>query len=76
MSEPEDAKITKPVVKRRKYDLASYAVMIVGVVLFLLTPLFIRFLNFDSDIPGILIFLIGLVMYIVGLVVRLMKKKA
>jgi len=76
MSEPEDAKMNKPVVKRHKYNVASYAVMVVGVVLFLLTPLFIRFLNFDSDIPGILIFLIGLVMYIVGLAVRLIKKKA
>ncbi|OGD21097.1 MAG: hypothetical protein A2W03_00840 [Candidatus Aminicenantes bacterium RBG_16_63_16] len=76
MNEPEDAKITKPVVKRRKYDLAAFVVMILGVVLFILTPLFIRFLKFDSDIPGILIFLIGLLMYIVGAIVRLIKKKA
>jgi len=76
MSEPEDAKITKPVAKRRKYDLAAFVVMIVGVVLFILTPLFIRYLKFDSDIPGILILLIGLLMYIVGAIVRLIKKKA
>ena len=76
MNEPEEAKITQPAVKRRKYDLAAYIVMIVGVVLFVLTPLFIRFLKFDSDIPGILIFLIGLIMYLVGLIVRPIKKKA
>ena len=61
--------------KVSKYNLATYLIMIVGVILFLLTPLLIRLLHFDSDILGILIFLIGLVMYIVGLIVRFIIKK-
>ena len=75
MNEPEDAKITKPAVKRRPYDIAVYIVMIVGLVLFVLTPLFLRYLHFDSDIPGLLVFLIGFVMYIVGRIVRVIRKK-
>ena len=59
-----------------KYILATYIIMVVGVILFLLTPLFIRLFNFDSDIVGLLVFLIGLGMFIVGVIIRSILKKS
>ena len=53
-----------------KYNVATFVIMGVGLILFLLTPLLLTVWNFDSDIPGVLIFLIGLVMWIVGFIVR------
>lgn len=53
-----------------KYYVAAFIIMGVGVILFLLTPLLLWLFDFDSDIFGFLIFLIGLVMYIAGLIVR------
>ncbi len=49
---------------------ASIVIMGVGLILFLLTPLLLWLFDFDSDIFGALIFLIGLVMWIVGFIVR------
>jgi hypothetical protein len=66
----------KLVRKFGKYNLATYIIMIVGAILFLLTPLFIKLFNFDSDILGLLIFVIGLVMFIVGLIIRSIIKKS
>ncbi|MFC1945286.1 hypothetical protein ACFLWF_00865 [Chloroflexota bacterium] len=51
------------------YNVATFVIMGVGLILFLLTPLLYSVWNFDSDIHGVLIFLIGLVMWIVGLAV-------
>jgi len=53
-----------------KYNVAAFVIMGVGLILFLLTPLLLWLFDFDSDILGFLIFLIGLVMWIVGLIVR------
>ena len=53
-----------------KYNVATFIIMGVGVILFLLTPLLLWLFDFDSDIFGFLIFLIGLVMWVVGLIVR------
>ena len=53
-----------------KYNVATFVIMGVGLILFLLTPLLIWLFDFDSDILGFLIFLIGLAMWIVGLIVR------
>lgn len=58
------------VIRFGKYNVATFAIMGVGLVLFALTPLLYTVWDFDSDIPGILIFLIGLIMWIVGLIVR------
>jgi hypothetical protein len=44
--------------------------MAAGVILFLLTPLLLWLLNFDSDILGVLIFIFGLIMWLIGLIVR------
>ena len=53
-----------------KYNVATFIIIGVGVILFLLTPLLLWLFDFDSDILGFLIFLIGLAMWIVGLIVR------
>jgi len=53
-----------------KYNVATFIIMGVGVILFLLTPLLLWLFDFDSDILGFLIFLIGLVMWIVGFITR------
>ena len=53
-----------------KYNVATYIIMGVGLIVFLLTPLLLWLFDFDSDILGFLIFLIGLAMWGVGLIVR------
>jgi len=53
-----------------KYNVATFVIMGVGLILFLLTPLLIWLFDFDSDILGVLIFLIGLLMWIVGFIIR------
>ncbi len=53
-----------------KYNVTTFVIMGVGLILFLLTPLLYTLWDFDSDIPGVLIFLIGLIMWIVGLIVK------
>jgi hypothetical protein len=53
-----------------KYSVATFIIMAVGIILFLLTPLLLWLFNLDSDIVGVLIFLIGLVMWVVGFIVR------
>jgi predicted membrane channel-forming protein YqfA (hemolysin III family) len=57
-----------------KYNVTTFIIMGVGVILFLLTPLLIWLFDFDSDILGFLIFIIGLVMWIVGLIVRKVRR--
>ena len=66
----------KLVGKFGRYNVAAFIIMAVGVVLFLLTPLLLWLFNFDSDIFGLFIFIIGLLMYVVRLIVRLITKKA
>jgi len=56
--------------KSGKYDVATFIIMGVGVILFLFTPLLLWLLDFDSDILGLLVFLIGLVMWVAGFVIR------
>ncbi|MFC2044833.1 hypothetical protein ACFLT8_06570 [Chloroflexota bacterium] len=53
-----------------KYNVATFIIMGVGLMLFILTPLLYTLWDFDSDIPGVLILLIGLVMWIARLIVR------
>ena len=56
--------------KLGRYNVASFLAMAVGLVLFLVTPLLLRLFDFDSDILGVLIFLVGLLMWLAGLVVK------
>ena len=62
--------MNKLVRKFGKYNVVTLIIMGVGLILFLLTPLLLWLFDFDSDIFGFLIFLIGLAMWIVGLIVR------
>ena len=61
-----------------KYNVAVFIIMGIGLILFLLTPLLIWLFDFDSDILGALIFLIGLLILGVGFIVRKVRndKKA
>ena len=59
----------KMIKKFGKLITASFIVMGVGLVTFLSTPIWLQF-GIDTDIPGFLIILIGLVIYIVGLIRR------
>ena len=58
-----------------KYNVATFVVMGVGVILFLLTPLLLWLFEFDSDIFGLFVFLIGLLMYVIGLIIRVIARK-
>ena len=53
-----------------KYNVIAFIIMGVGLVLFLLTPVLIWLFDFDSDILGALIFLVGLIMWVVRLIFR------
>ena len=53
-----------------KYNVVTFIIMAVGIILFLITPLLLWLFDLDSDILGFLIFLIGLVMWVVGFIVR------
>ncbi|MDD4877261.1 MAG: hypothetical protein PHQ86_09110 [Dehalococcoidales bacterium] len=65
----------KLVEKSGKYNTATFIIMGVGLILFLLTPLLLWLFDLDSDIIGLLIFLIGLIMWIVGFIVRKIRNK-
>ena len=58
-----------------KYNLTTFIIMGVGLILFLLTPLLLWLFDFDSDILGFLIFLIGLVMWVVGFIIKRVVKR-
>jgi hypothetical protein len=57
------------------HNVTAFIIMIVGVLLFLLTPFFYGVLKFDSDIFGVMVFLVGLVMFLTGLIIKLLKRK-
>ena len=57
-----------------RYNLATFIIMGVGLILFLLTPLLLWLFDFDSDIFGFFIFLVGLAMWIVGFIVRRVRR--
>ncbi len=61
----------KRMVKRfGKLITASFFVMGIGVITFLLTPLLYGLWGIDSDLPGVLIVDIGLVILIIGIIRR------
>ncbi len=57
------------------FRMAAYVLMIIGILLFFLTPLFIKYLKFDTDLLGILIVIVGFAVLIVGQVVWLVVRK-
>ena len=58
--------LDKGVNKFGKLIVASFFLIGIGLVLFLLTPLLYGLWGIDSDIPGMLIVFLGLVLFIVG----------
>jgi hypothetical protein len=58
--------VQKGINKFGKLIVASFFVMGIGLIAFLLTPLFYGLWGIDTDLPGILIADIGLVLFIVG----------
>jgi hypothetical protein len=53
-----------------KLTVASFFLMGIGVIAFLLTPLLYGLWGIDSDLPGLLIIDVGLVIFIIGLIRR------
>ncbi len=53
-----------------KLTTASFFVMAIGVIAFLLTPLLYGLWGIDSDLPGVLIVCIGLAICIIGIIRR------
>ena len=64
----------KRIRKFGKLITASFIVMGIGIVTFLMTPLAIHFFDADIDLLGLIIVLDGLMIYIIGLIRR--KKRS
>jgi hypothetical protein len=62
-------KMNRMVKRFGKLITASFFVMEIGVIAFLLTPVFLRW-NIDTDLPGVLIVDVGIVIYLIGLIRR------
>ena len=60
--------IDKGVNRFGKLIVASFFLMGIGLILFLLTPILYGQWGIDSDIPGVLIIFLGIILYIVGLI--------
>jgi amino acid transporter len=57
------------------FRVVAYAIMIVGILLFVLTPLFLRYFDLDTDLVGVLVVLAGLAVLILGSAIRLVLRK-
>jgi hypothetical protein len=62
--------IERGVKKFGKLVIASFFLMGIGLIAFLLTPLLYGLWGIDSDIPGMLVVLLGLVLFIVGWILK------
>jgi hypothetical protein len=67
--------IDKGVQKFGKLIVASFFLMGIGVIAFLLTPLLLTLWGIDSDLPGMLIVILGLVLFIVGWILNKKPRK-
>lgn len=61
--------------KRPIFRIVASSIMIVGILLFVLTPLFLRYFDLDTDLVGIMVLLAGSAVWIVGSVIRLVVGK-
>jgi hypothetical protein len=66
----EEAEMNRLVKKLGTYNTVALAIMVLGVILFVLGPPLYQAYEFDTDIFGLPIFIIGLLMLVVGLIVR------
>jgi hypothetical protein len=62
--------IQKGINRFGKLIVASFFLMGIGLIVFLLTPLLYGLWGIDSDIPGMLVVILGLVLFLVGLILR------
>ena len=60
--------IDRAVKRFGKLRVASFFLMGIGLIAFLLTPLLYGLWGIDSDLPGVLIIDLGVVLFIVGLI--------
>ncbi len=67
--------IQKGVNKFGKLGVASFFLMGIGLIAFLLTPLLYTRWNIDSDLPGMLLVILGLVLFIVGWIINRKPRK-
>ncbi len=58
-----------------RFTVATFFIMGIGLVVFLITPLAIMLFDMDTDIFGAFIFLCGLVLYIIGLVIKRVRSR-
>ena len=57
------------------YNIVALVIMALGVILFVLGPPLYEEYEFDTDIFGLPIFIIGLLMLVIGLIVRRVRRK-
>ena len=57
------------------FRVVAYVIMIAGILLFFLTPIFLRYLDFDTDLLGIMVVLTGLVVLGLGSIIRLVVRR-
>jgi hypothetical protein len=67
--------IEKGINKFGKLGVASFFLMGIGLLAFLLTPIFYGFWGIDTDLPGLLIVILGLVLFIVGWILKKKPRK-
>ena len=67
--------IEKGVNKFGKLGVASFFLMGIGLIAFLLTPLLYGLWGIDSDLPGMLVVFLGLVLFIVGWIINRKPRK-
>jgi len=67
--------IEKGINKFGKLGVASFFVMGIGILAFLLTPLFYGLWGIDTDLPGLLIVIIGIILFIVGWILNRKPRK-
>jgi hypothetical protein len=71
----QEGNMERPDRKVPAFRVVAYVIMIAGILLFVLTPFFIKFFRLDTDLMGIFFVLIGLAVLIVGMAIRLVVKK-
>jgi hypothetical protein len=67
--------INKGINKFGKLIVASFFLMGIGLIAFLLTPLLYGLWGIDSDIPGMLVVFLGLILFIVGWILNRKPRK-
>jgi hypothetical protein len=67
--------IEKGVNKFGKLIVASFFLMGIGLLLFLFTPLFLWLWDMDTDIVGMLVVIVGVILFIVGWIINRKPRK-